>query len=300
MQTFYSNGKLLITGEYLVLDGAKALALPTNVGQSLIVEPIDTAVIEWTSIDDQGQKWFDCIIPINELETLSFDDEISNRLVQILSKAKQLNPNFLSKAEGYAIATLLDFPIDWGLGTSSTLISNIAQWAEVDPYQLLSLTFGGSGYDIACAQNDFPITYELINGSPTTQQVAFNPEFKNKLYFVHLNQKQNSRTGIKAYRDANKTTASEIQALNQITEQLISTQNFDTFKSLLKSHEDLIAMMTNQTPIQNALFNDFNGQIKSLGAWGGDFVLVASERNPTPYFQSKGYLTIIAYQDLIL
>jgi hypothetical protein len=26
-QTFYSNGKLLITGEYLVLDGAKAFAL---------------------------------------------------------------------------------------------------------------------------------------------------------------------------------------------------------------------------------------------------------------------------------
>jgi hypothetical protein len=27
---FYSNGKLLITGEYLVLDGAKAFALPTK------------------------------------------------------------------------------------------------------------------------------------------------------------------------------------------------------------------------------------------------------------------------------
>ena len=32
-QTFYSNGKLLITGEYVVLDGAKALALPTKFGQ---------------------------------------------------------------------------------------------------------------------------------------------------------------------------------------------------------------------------------------------------------------------------
>ena len=35
---FYSNGKLLITGEYLVLDGAKAFALPTKFGQNLIVE----------------------------------------------------------------------------------------------------------------------------------------------------------------------------------------------------------------------------------------------------------------------
>ena len=31
----YSSGKLLITGEYLVLDGAEALALPLSCGQSL-------------------------------------------------------------------------------------------------------------------------------------------------------------------------------------------------------------------------------------------------------------------------
>ena len=36
--TYYSNGKLLITGEYLVLDGAEALALPTKFGQNLIIE----------------------------------------------------------------------------------------------------------------------------------------------------------------------------------------------------------------------------------------------------------------------
>ena len=37
-QTFYSNGKLLLTGEYVVLDGAKALAVPTRFGQNLIVK----------------------------------------------------------------------------------------------------------------------------------------------------------------------------------------------------------------------------------------------------------------------
>ena len=37
-KTFYSNGKLLITAEYLVLDGAKAFALPTKFGQNLIIE----------------------------------------------------------------------------------------------------------------------------------------------------------------------------------------------------------------------------------------------------------------------
>ena len=36
-QTFYSNGKLLLTGEYLVLNGAVALAIPTKFGQTLTI-----------------------------------------------------------------------------------------------------------------------------------------------------------------------------------------------------------------------------------------------------------------------
>lgn len=300
MQTFYSNGKLLITGEYLVLDGAKALALPTNLGQSLIIEPIDTEDIEWTSIDEQGQKWFDCSFSISELNTINFEDEVSNRLVLILNSAKQLNPDFLMGGEGFAVTTLLDFPRDWGLGTSSTLISNIAQWAEVNPYQLLALTFGGSGYDIACAQNDFPIVYQLQSESPFVESIVFQPNFREKLYFVHLNQKQNSRSGIKAYKSVNKTTPQDIEAINTITQQLIDTTSFEKFKSLLLTHESLIAKTTNQTPIQETHFSDFNGQIKSLGAWGGDFVLVASNEDPTSYFKDKGYTTIITYQDLIL
>ena len=36
---FYSNGKLLISGEYFVLDGAKCLALPCKKGQLLKIKP---------------------------------------------------------------------------------------------------------------------------------------------------------------------------------------------------------------------------------------------------------------------
>jgi hypothetical protein len=48
------------------------------------------------------------------------------------------------------------------------------------------------------------------------------------------------------------------------------------------------------------LFSDFDGAVKSLGAWGGDFVLAISNEDPTTYFKSKGYETIIAYKDMIL
>jgi hypothetical protein len=52
--------------------------------------------------------------------------------------------------------------------------------------------------------------------------------------------------------------------------------------------------------VKEALFPDFKGIIKSLGAWGGDFVLVISKENPNEYFIAKGYETIIPYDQMIL
>ena len=52
--------------------------------------------------------------------------------------------------------------------------------------------------------------------------------------------------------------------------------------------------------IKESLFPDFDGVIKSLGAWGGDFVLVIARENPTDYFKEKGFETIVSYQDMIL
>ena len=57
-QTFYSNGKLLLTGEYLVLDGAKALALPTKMGQNLQIATLESPSIVWKSFDSDGSVWF--------------------------------------------------------------------------------------------------------------------------------------------------------------------------------------------------------------------------------------------------
>ena len=50
--TFYSNGKLLLTGEYVVLDGANALAVPTKYGQNLVVEIINKPYIIWKSFNE--------------------------------------------------------------------------------------------------------------------------------------------------------------------------------------------------------------------------------------------------------
>ena len=51
MNYFKSNGKFLLTGEYLVLKGAVALALPLKLGQSMNVETLDSdeGLIYWNA-----------------------------------------------------------------------------------------------------------------------------------------------------------------------------------------------------------------------------------------------------------
>lgn len=301
IQTFYSNGKLLISGEYVVLDGATALAVPTRFGQSLQIESIESSKLFWKSFDEHGLVWFEDEFSIDNLEyKLSKEhNDIALRLVQILKTAKQLNPSLLNSNSGYNIITRLDFKKDWGLGTSSTLINNIAQWANVDAYKLLQETFGGSGYDIACAQHNEPVSYQLFDGKPHISEVNFNPSFKEHLYFVYLNKKQNTREGIKQYKQ-NKPHELIINDISKISHKLMNCKTLSEFENLITLHEEIISKIINQNPIKKSLFIDFNGSIKSLGAWGGDFILVASKENPETYFRNKGFETIIPYNDMVL
>ena len=302
-KTFYSNGKLLITGEYLVLDGAKGFALPTKFGQNLIVEEGSNQQIEWKSYDSDGSIWFeDTILFSDILKPANTEVEsVKSTLITILKEAFLLNPDFLSNSEGYKITTELTFPKNWGLGTSSTLINNIAQWLQIDAFVLLKNSFGGSGYDIACAQNDTPILYHLEKGNPIVQKVAFSPEFTSNIYFVYLNKKQSSKTAIAAYKKNNKNNLHQvIISNNQTTIEVLEANTIQSFAEALEKHElDMSAILETPT-IKDALFPDFKGSIKSLGAWGGDFVLAIASENPTEYFRSKGYKTIIPYAEMIL
>ena len=301
-KTYYSNGKLLITGEYVVLDGAKALALPTKFGQYLIIEPGKNQQIIWKSFDSDKSIWFEDTITFSEITNLNASEveTVKSTLVRILRNAYLQNPNFITKSEGYVITTELTFPRLWGLGTSSTLINNIAQWLEIDAFDLLKNSFGGSGYDIACAQNNSAILYQLINEKPIVEKVVFNPDFAGNCYFVYLNKKQSSKTAIASYFNKRTTIENAISELNQITNAVLKAPNLENFMTLLETHEVIISHVLEMKTIKETLFFDFNGVIKSLGAWGGDFVLVVSKENPTAYFKSKGFETIITYKDMIL
>lgn len=302
-QTFYSNGKLLITGEYLVLDGAKAFALPTQYGQNLIVEETTDGHLQWTSFDHDKSIWFEDTLSFESIvnkERFEGDKGVKNTLIEILHEAYLMNAAFVNNAKGYKITTELTFPKSWGLGTSSTLINNIAQWLQIDAFDLLRRSFGGSGYDIACAQNNTGIIYQLVNEKPTVEIVHFDPDFTDKIFFVYLNQKQNSKSAIAAYYNNLGNIQKAIPVINEITQTVVEATHPKTFALALSQHEIELSNILELSTVKEALFHDFDGVVKSLGAWGGDFVLAIAKENPTDYFKAKGFEVVIPYSEMIL
>lgn len=309
MKEFYSNGKLLITGEYFVLEGAKSLAVPTACGQDLLVESIKEPQLIWNSFTNEGECWLEVIFDLPKLRLVSAtfeanedggNDTLAENLNKILLETQKLNPSFCNSKTGFLVKTHLTFPKDWGLGTSSTLINNLANWAKVNPYQLLDNTFGGSGYDIACAINNTPILYTKKGINPIVEKVAFNPSFKEQLYFVYLNKKQNSREGIQRFKALKGNLTSEIIQISELTNAFLNCKNLVDFKKLLLEHEQIVSKTIQLKTVQEQLFSDYFGQTKSLGAWGGDFILATGNDDSINYFNKKGFQTVIPYQDLIL
>lgn len=300
-KTFFANGKLLLTAEYFILDGAKGIALPTKFHQKLQIEPITSQLLKWNSFDENNQIWFSCIFDKNLVLIEFSDEQVAIMLQKILKTAQSLNQAIF--VSNISVATHLNFNRQFGLGTSSTLISLIAQWFEVNPYQLLEKTFGGSGYDIACATAEQPILfYRNANHQPIVEKIEFNPPFKENLFFVYLNQKQNSREGIKLYREKNNKNREQIiEQLNQLTILMINAKNISTFKQLIDEHENIVSSFLSLKKIKDEYFSDFNGSVKSLGAWGGDFILVSGLDADyiQKYFKNKGYNNIIPYINII-
>lgn len=308
IRNLYSNGKLLISGEYLVLDGALGLALPTKFGQSLEIEEIDMPQLVWKSLDEVGAVWFECVIDLKMFREnpgkITFDlvktHEVVKTLGHLLLEAHKLNHRFLSGTNGFSVTTRLTFPRNWGLGTSSTLVNNIAQWAGVNAYELLWQTLGGSGYDIACAKHNNPILYCLQGNLPVSVEIAFNPQFKKQLYFVYLNRKQSSADGILNYRFLDFDKKKAIEKLSSITREMASCQDAPTFGALMQSHEMILSAILKKKTVKESLFSDFTGAIKSLGAWGGDFIMAMGDEETPSYFKTKKYTTIVPYSEMVL
>ena len=305
MSRYHSHGKFLLTGEYLVLKGALALALPLKLGQSLEVSLADTDThhLHWIAQQPEG-SWFSALFDTETLQPVTTDNPAkAEKLASILKAIQQLNPTAFHGGD-IRFRTHLDFDPNWGLGSISTLIANLSQWANVNPYELLKLTFGGSGYDIACATAKQPIYYQLIDGKPQTEATYFNPSFADHLFFIYQGQKQSSSKEIKAFLEkANPIDLQQdIEAISEISCAVPKCQSLDEFGMLMQCNERIISRCIGQEPVQKR-FPDFEGVLKSLGAWGGDFILATTEWDESQvkeYFKGKGLEVVFGYKEIVL
>lgn len=224
-------------------------------------------------------------------------------LSQVLNAVRAQNPHFLRDDVDVMVETKIEFPLEWGLGSSSTFLYNIAQWAYVSPFELLNKTIGGSGYDIACAQAMGPIVYHKNEGKPQWETASFNPSFAENLFFLYLGQKQNSASEVLKYKDRMIPGKEQIVSdLSLLTREMMAARELATFNRIIQTHEDIISKALRFEKIKEKSFSDFWGEVKSLGAWGGDFALVTSDRDPQAtreYFESKGLTTLIPFGEIV-
>ncbi len=305
MQQIIANGKILLSGEYGVLDGAQSLALPTQLGQIFRFEKINEPEIQWKSLFADKSLWFEVIFKLKnnqlfEQKTPATSETI--RLKEILEYIFIKKPN-LTQTGGYKITSQLEFDKDWGLGSSSTLIYALSKWAGVNAYELLENTFGGSGYDLACADANTAILYKKSNRpyKPSVQPIHFTPHFKEQLFFVYLNEKKNSREAIAHYQQLKKGQRTHlIEVQNRITQNLLTAQTLTDFEAALEKSESVLSRVLGIKTVKEERFKDYPHTIKSLGGWGGDFVLVTTRRaKDIDYFIRQGYTSYFSFENFI-
>jgi len=286
----------MLLGEYLVLHGAKALALPLKFGQKLAVGDLQD-IIEWTATSPDG-VWFTCKMDkhLNIIDSSNLT--VSKRLQSIFRLIQKRNPK-VSITRKFNIES--NFDLNWGFGSSSTLISALSQWSGIDPYVMLDAAFGGSGYDLACAVADSPITYQITPDGRQVQSVKLAPEVTNHLLFVYHGQKQNTAEDVKDFNTMpiKPHLPSTVSAL---TERAVTATSIEEFEQLMEDSEEIIGSVLGRETLKNSTFSDYPYSIKSLGAWGGDFFL-STYRNTAEaksYFQQKGYKTMFTYDEIAL
>lgn len=301
-KSFYTNGKLLLTGEYFVLDGALALALPVRFGQQLkVAERPNLSGHHWVSLDHRGQPWFEGRFSPAGAYLSGSEEQVGRRLESLFQGIERQRPDFWLGKPPHHFETRLNFPRHWGLGSSSTLVAALAGWAKVDAFQLLADTFGGSGYDIACAHARQPILFQRRDGQGQFVECPYAPPFADNICFVYLGKKQDSREGMARYREVAKDSPRLLQAVSRLTMDFLGARTAPEGIAVLEAHERLVGEALQLPKVKERYFYNFPGLVKSLGAWGGDFALALSDKPAEltrQYFRIKGFETVFTWGEM--
>ena len=297
-QSVRGNGKFLLAGEYAVVKGAMSFAIPLKFGQTLSIRNGRDGFIDWNS-SVNGKNWFTASFN-NDLNLVSSsDDEVASKLKEILKYCSDKNSVFLSTIQNTELEIEADFDLEWGLGSSSTLIHCVAKLAQINPFELQYAMFGGSGFDIACADHDKAIYYKRDGINPVIEEIDFYPTFRDNLAFLYLGEKMNSRTSMKKiFQDNPEET---LDAISKLSVALPKASTVKEFENHINNLEALTSKYIGLPTIKDERFPDYPYSIKSMGAWGGDFVLVSHRSFDAmkEYFEEKGLSTVFSFEDMV-
>lgn len=300
---YYSKGKLLFSGEYLVLYGAKALAAPLKYGQRMLVaETSEPGILHWeTYVLDK--LWFSAGFNLRDMKTLHCSDENTAFFIRkLLKEGGNLQPALKLPAQGFFVRNYIDFDLNWGMGSSSSLVSNFAFWLDIDLFTLYKALFKGSGYDVFCARANSPVIYQLKENKPEIVKVALQSAVTDSLYFIYLGRKQDSQESVERFREKPSVGDHLISQVSILTEKMTNAVSPNDFMKIMRKHEEALSKILHQPMVKEKHFPDFNGEVKSLGAWGGDFIMACTTMSPgevSGYFLKKGYTVIFQWNEII-
>jgi hypothetical protein len=144
--------------------------------------------------------------------------------------------------------------------------------------------------------------YQLNGDSLSIDYIDLNFSFSKSLYFVYLGNKIDSKQAVQAYKKMKVPKSSVLREVGVLSETFSHCKSLNEMKKVIDAHELLVSKHLNIPTLKESRFKDFSGSIKSLGAWGGDFALVASkmsEKETQNYFAEKGLSTIFGFDELV-
>lgn len=272
----------MLAGEYAVLSGVEALALPVRAGQWQHVWEMPAKGVSklvWQSKDVDGNVWFECrvdtdIMHISETNNQVYADTLLRLLMHIKDQKAEL---FLHK--NIRIETECEFDRSFGLGSSSTLVCNLAKWSGVDAQELQQRVFGGSGYDVAVGNLGRPLVYWLENNESNWSSWQLPADFTQNWYLAFPGEKQNSRESLSSVKTQLEKMSSDIALLQQMNAciQAIKTpRSLPMLEAMLEMWQALLSQRLDlPRPYETLGVSPVKGGLcKYLGAWGGDVLLI--------------------------
>jgi mevalonate kinase len=294
MDEYFSNGKLILMGEYAVLDGGTALCLPLQTGQLLVAAESGDKLIHWS------WTYGDKVLAQFTLDAVSLtipgytEKDPSQWAVKLIKQIRIEKRTFL--LEGAILEFKNFFPPEWGLGSSSATISSLCRLAEADPFRVNKRVTGGSGADIAAATAGKWFLYQN-QPKPWTAEMDLDFQHSENVLFIYSGKKQATAEHISSI--SKKLPDDLIKKAGDYARQFAS----DTLEEVMNAihhHEKLLARALGM-PSRAESFPDFKGEIKSLGAWGGDFFMCVSAENQDymkNYFRTKGFDTLFSWNEM--